>query len=124
MADPVQDQDSDDHAPESIRGTQCQERLSQRHQDTIQQRLPDITEDDTTNQVRHKEDRPEYIGSLDLFSQCQCDQERHHIYDHAGQDCKQNCQPECMRKCVVQHDLRIIGKADKSYFTYRGKLTE
>lgn len=56
---------------------------------TIEQQLPYITQNDTTNQVRHKKDRSENIGPFDFFSQTHCHGERQHIDQYHSNNGKQ-----------------------------------
>ena len=68
----------DDQSPETIGriSYQCGLIFQQYRIDHL---LPDITQDDTTDQVRHEEYGTEQVGSFDLSGQRQCQNERKHV---------------------------------------------
>ena len=65
-------------------------------QDAVEDHQPDIAQNDTTDEVRHEEDRPENIRALDAARQRIGNREGQHVDDQQRHDRKERREPECM----------------------------
>ncbi len=91
------------------------------HQHAVEQQLPDVTEHDTADQVRHEKYGTENIGSFDAFGQKQCNCKRQYI-DQDHTDYRKGCRiPECVYKGAVFEYFGIVGKSNKFCIVNRCK---
>ena len=74
-------------APESIRRREGDRPVPER-QHAIEQQLPDVSQNDTANQIRHKEDAAEQCRPTDFLSQHIGDHEPDNIDDDGSYHCK------------------------------------
>ena len=113
-----------DQTPVTSLCIQCQQGFAQFHQNSVEQCLPDVTQNDTADQVWHKEYCSENICALQFFCQCQRNGKGCHVNDQRCHDNESNCEPEGIDKGCICQGSHIVIYAHKLCVIYRCKLAE
>ncbi len=90
----------------------------------VKYHTPDISENDTAYEVRHKENRPKYIGAFYSLRQHICDRKRENIYQNKRNYRKQRRIRKCVHKRFVCNSLLIIFDTNKRPSARNYEFTE
>ena len=93
-------------------------------QDAVEDHQPDIAQNDTTDEVRHEEDRPENIRALDAARQRIGNREGQHVDDQQRHDRKERREPECVQEALILENRHVVFQADPGPLACRLELAE
>ena len=78
-------------------------------QHAIDQNIPNITQNDTANQVGHEEHGTEYVGALDFSGQSQSQQECDDVDENSCNDNKFGGIAKGIQEGLIGDSLHIVG---------------
>ena len=98
----------DDEAPEAIGGVEGEEGFLQQGEHTVEEDLPDVTQDDAADKVGHKKYRAENVGALDGPGQSQGDGKGDHIDEQRRNNGKGGAEEERLAEALIGEGIDIV----------------